>query len=97
MIRILFLYFIPACIWLYFVVEAAMTRNPRLLPRYAWVLLTMFAPGFGTLLWLFFGRTRRRPTRSSAPDDDPRFLRKLDDEVWRKRMRERRNRKEEDK
>ena len=94
MIRVLLFYFVPACIWLYFVIEASMTRSPRLMPRYAWVLLTALAPGVGTLLWLVFGRARRRPTRSAAPDDDPRFLRKLDDEVWRKRLRDRRNRKE---
>lgn len=71
-----------------------MTRSPRLMPRYAWVLVTLLAPGVGTLLWVIAGRQRRRPMRSSAPDDDPRFLRALDDEVWRKRMRDRRNRKE---
>lgn len=92
MIRVLFLYFIPMCIWLYFVVEAMLTRNPSTLPRYAWVLLTLLLPGVGTLLWIVFGR--RRTPRTKAPDDDARFLRSLDDEVWRRRLRDRRNRKQ---
>ena len=90
MIRLLLLYFVPACIWLYAIVEASLTRNPSVLPRYAWTLVTLLLPGVGTLLWFVFGR--RRSARSSAPDDDPRFLRALDDEVWRKRLRDWRNR-----
>lgn len=88
MLRILFilaLFFI----YLYAVVEAAQTRTPNVLPRYAWVLLTILLPGVGTLLWFFFGRRQRR---SMAPDDDPRFLRKLDDEVWKRKLRDWRNR-----
>lgn len=91
-IRVLLLYFIPACIWLYAVVEASLTRNPSVLPRYAWVLLTILLPGAGTLLWFVFGRRRR--SRSSAPDDDARFLRSIDEELWKKRLRDWRNRKE---
>ncbi|MHB0929557.1 MAG: PLDc N-terminal domain-containing protein [Candidatus Nanopelagicales bacterium] len=83
-------FFILVAVWLYFIVEASMTRNPNVLPRYAWVLLTLFLPGVGTLLWFVFGRQRR--IRSTAPDDDPRFLRSLDDEVWKKRLRDWRNR-----
>ncbi|MHB0928191.1 MAG: PLDc N-terminal domain-containing protein [Candidatus Nanopelagicales bacterium] len=84
------LFFVLAAVWLYFIVEASMTRNPNLLPRYAWVLLTLLLPGLGTLLWFVFGRQRR--IRAAAPDDDPRFLRSLDDEVWKKRLRDWRNR-----
>jgi hypothetical protein len=88
MLRILFflaLFFI----YLYAVIEAAQTRAPNKLPRYAWVLLTMLLPGVGTILWFFFGR---RQQRTAAPDDDPRFLRKLDDEVWKRKLREWRKR-----
>lgn len=77
-------------IWLYFIVEASMTRHPNVLPRYAWVLITLLLPGVGTALWFFFGRVRRR--RALGPDDDARFLRSLDDEVWRRRLRDWRNR-----
>jgi uncharacterized membrane protein len=34
------------------------------------------------------GRSSRGP---AAPDDDPRFLRQLDDEAWQRKMRERRD------
>ena len=88
MLRILFflaLFFV----YLYAVVEASMTRAPNVLPRYAWVLLTLLLPGIGTLLWLFVGRRQRR---TIAPDDDARFLRKLDDEVWKRKLREWRKR-----
>lgn len=93
MIRVIVFYFIPACIYLYAVVEAALTRNPNVLPRYAWVLVTLLLPGVGTLLWLLAGRRRR--ARSLGPDDDTRFLRSLDEEVWKRRLRDWRNRKDE--
>ena len=88
MLRILFflaLFFI----YLYAVIEVAQTRGPNVLLRYAWVLLTLMLPGLGTLLWFFFGK---RKYRTSAPDDDPRFLRRLDDEVWKRKLRDWRNR-----
>ncbi len=86
-------FFVLAAVWLYFIVEAAMTRNPNVLPRYAWVLLTMLLPGVGTLLWVVFGSRRRDSLH--APDDDAHFLRSLEDEVWRKRLRDWRNRRDE--
>lgn len=89
MTRFLFV-FVLVCVWLYFVVEASLTRNPNKLPRYAWVLVTCLLPGVGTALWVLFGRIRR--SRSIAPEDDPRFLRSLDDEMWRRRLRDWRNR-----
>ena len=90
MLRLFLLYFVPTCIYLWCIVEASMTRNPSLLPRYAWVFLTLLLPGVGSLLWLVFGRVRRQ--RALGPDDDPRFLRSIDDEVWRRRLRDWRRR-----
>ena len=95
LMRILLIY-LAVFAWLYCIVEASLTRNPNLLPRYAWVLLTLLLPGVGSLLWFFFGRHRRRNSRSLAPDDDARFLRSLDDDLWRKRLRDWRNRRESD-
>lgn len=86
-------FFVLVAVWLYFIVEASLTRNPNMLPRYAWVLLTMLLPGVGTLLWYVFGRRRQR---TRAPDDDMRFLRSLDDEVWKRRLRDWRNRKDDE-
>lgn len=88
MLRVV-LYLAVFFVYLYAVVEASQTRSPSVLPRYAWVLLTLLLPGVGTVLWFFFGRRR---LRTAGPDDDPRFLRKLDDEVWKRKLRDWRNR-----
>jgi len=63
----------------------------RNLPKWFWILLIIFVPIVGPVLWLVLGRPerprsgfvsgypqdqRRRPA-SGAPDDDPDFLRQL--------------------
>lgn len=67
-------------------------RARRGLPRVLW-LLVVLVPVVGAVLWLVLSRTggsaagpRRRPARPVAPDDDPDFLRRLDQE---RRRRER--------
>ena len=87
--RILFVLLVLVLPTLYAIVDASLTRSPNALPRYAWVLLTIFLPIVGPLLWFIVGRPRisRAP---GAPDDDARFLRKLEDDLWRKRLRDRR-------
>ena len=64
----------------------AASANPgqvRVLPKFAWVLLCLFVPLVGGLLYITIGRpidgdsgqgAKRRPI---APDDDPDFLRDL--------------------
>lgn len=56
----------------------------RSLPKPAWVLIIIFLPLVGVVLWFTLGRPRytsqgpvARPT-VVAPDDDPEFLRNLD-------------------
>lgn len=66
-----------AVFWLWSVVEASSTQTPRMMPRWSWVLLTLFAPGVGGLLWFAAGRPRRNPKRPPAPDDDQDFLKSL--------------------
>jgi hypothetical protein len=75
-------------------------RTPRLeartLPKMLWLALVVLIPLIGGILWFFLGRPR--PTSGGlfrrrgpiAPDDDPKFLKGLDEEAWRRRMRERR-------
>lgn len=87
--RILFVLIVVVFPTLYALVDATLTRSPNALPRYAWVFLTIFLPLAGPLLWFVVGRPRGR-TASGAPDDDARFLGKLDDDLWRKRLRDRR-------
>ena len=52
-------------------------------------------PLIGGVIWLVWGRPRPEPRRGRrghpiAPDDDPRFMRQLDEQAWRQRMRRRR-------
>lgn len=84
-----------AGIWLVFTVfvtvfaASARSTEVRNLPKWAWVLLCLFIPFVGGLLYLFLGRPLPKPeefnrgrggsrTRTTiAPDDDPEFLRRL--------------------
>ncbi|MFJ5598318.1 PLD nuclease N-terminal domain-containing protein [Micromonospora parva] len=67
----------------------------RALPRIAWVLIILFFPLVGSIAWFIVGRTpspgaragwpggtggaqRQRP-RPVAPDDDPEFLRSVEE------------------
>ena len=55
-------------------------------PRWAWVLLILLLPPLGALAWLLLGHRRgpsappARAQRPVAPDDDPEFLWRLDQE-----------------
>ncbi|MFG1883493.1 PLD nuclease N-terminal domain-containing protein [Micromonospora sp. NPDC049102] len=67
----------------------------RALPRIAWVLIILFFPLVGSIAWFVAGRepgaparlawpggtgaTERQPRRPLAPDDDPEFLRSVQD------------------
>jgi hypothetical protein len=67
------------------VFAAAANKNEvRLLPKWAWVLLSLVIPFFGGLLYLMVGRplgkgpaNPGKNRRVVAPDDDPNFLRDL--------------------
>lgn len=60
------------------------------LPKLVWIVLIVFVPFVGPIVWLLMSRTQggpqeavvRRPSppvsRSLAPDDDPDFLKSLD-------------------
>ena len=86
-------------LWIYCIVDVisadeALVRN---LPKIVWLLLVIILPVVGSVVWLVVGRperagfrpgttTSRRPLRSiTAPDDDPQFLARLDDETKRLR------------
>ena len=85
-------------LYISFIVDVLRTpgTDVRNLPKGLWLLIVVLLPILGGGLWWLFGRTRRpggsRWGRRApvAPDDDPRFLRKLDDDVWSERMRRRR-------
>lgn len=73
----------------------------RGLPKWAWIVLIVVIPWVGPITWLFVGRERTfgggprgdggQPRRKGplAPDEDPDFLRRLDEDIRRER-RERR-------
>jgi hypothetical protein len=71
------------------------SRESRRLPVFVWLLIVIVLPVLGGLIWWLLGRVwpdrgRKRRTIAS-PDDDPRFLRQLDEEAWKRKMRERRD------
>lgn len=83
---------------------------PQRIRRYSrtfWLVASLI-PVFGAMLWFAVGRPKggttgstaprvislRNPNRSPAPDDDPAFLRRLDEEAWRLKREEQRKRKE---
>ncbi|MDN5686811.1 MAG: PLD nuclease N-terminal domain-containing protein [Brachybacterium sp.] len=71
----------------------------RGVPKWAWVVLIVLLPWVGPITWLVVGKDRPnegwtdRPRRDgpTAPDEDPEFLRRLDEDIRRER-RERRQR-----
>ena len=82
----------------------------RTLPKVVWLLVVVVVPFVGAIAWLLAGRPVAEETRSAgtalrvawgrtrrtpAPDDDPTFLRRLGDEEWTRRMRARRERRQE--
>lgn len=86
-------------VYIWFIIDVIRTPRPqvRSLPKWLWFLLVILIPIIGGVLWFIWGRAkpapgsrfgRRRGPR--APDDDPNFLKKVDEEAWRQRMRQRR-------
>lgn len=71
-------------------------QEVRILPKSLWLAIVVLIPIIGGAFWFFLGRPKQSPGRwfarkqPLAPDDDPTFLKALEDEAWRRRMRERR-------
>jgi hypothetical protein len=87
--------------YIYCIIDVLRTpkQNARTLPKFVWLIIVIVIPLVGGAFWLLLGRPwpvgglsgkKRGP---QAPDDDPRFLRKLDDEAWVDKMRKRREQK----
>ena len=97
MLRVV-LVLLAVALYIYFIIDVARTPKgqARTLPKWLWLVLVIVLPLVGGALWLLLGRVWpqgggfRRKRGPVAPDDDPRFLRKLDDDVWSKKMRRRR-------
>ena len=72
----------------YAIVDCALLDRTRIrgLARGWWILIILFVPVIGGLLWFIIGRgsaarVGRGGRRTVAPDDDMEFLRRLDSDV----------------
>ncbi|UVJ38802.1 PLDc N-terminal domain-containing protein [Arthrobacter sp. CJ23] len=73
-------------IYVYGLVDVIRTdgRSTRGLSKPAWLVVVVFLPVLGAILWFIFGRpyaARKAPktlSHPTAPDDDPEFLRNLE-------------------
>jgi hypothetical protein len=90
---------LAVAVYIYCIIDVARTPRgeTRNLPKWLWLILVVFVPLIGSALWLALGRVWRAPGSRFyrrrgpvAPDDDPNFLKKLDDDVWVKKMQRRR-------
>ena len=80
-------------VWLLFTVfvtvfaASAKKNEVRNLPKWAWIVICLFVPIVGGLLYLVLGRPIGGPrnrfgkTKIVAPDDDPAFLRDLSEKL----------------
>ena len=88
-------------LWIYCIFDVISTDESlvRNVPKMIWLLIVIFVPTVGSIAWLLLGRpegagfkigdtsTYRPPARRQLPpDDDPRFLAKIDDETRRLRQ-----------
>ena len=88
-------------LWIYCVFDAISSDETliRNLPKMFWLLIVIFVPTIGSIAWLLLGRPegasfkigdtsayRPSPRRQLPPDDDPRFLSRLDEDARRLRM-----------
>lgn len=90
MIRAIFIIGIAALavgVIIYSLIDCARSeaRDIRGIRRGPWLAVIILLPVIGGLLWLFLGRPRylppgAKPSRGKGPDDDPEFLRKLDEQ-----------------
>ena len=71
---------------IYALIECAQSDKyaVRAIPKWGWLLVILLLPVVGAVLWLLFGRPRkndaaREPQRGRGPDDDPQFLRNLEE------------------
>ena len=85
--RYFLLFLVVVGIFTVFVTVFAASANKnevRTMPKWAWVLVCLLFPLIGGVLYLLVGRPvggAKQQTRIVAPDDDPEFLRKLNEQI----------------
>ncbi|WP_351226783.1 PLDc N-terminal domain-containing protein [Streptomyces sp. NPDC002133] len=87
MLRVL-MFLVPLALSIYAFIDCISTdeQEIRHIPKPIWAILVLLFPLVGSISWLVAGkkRTAARPERGGrwvAPDDNPDFLRSLDDET----------------
>ncbi|MGK5530103.1 PLD nuclease N-terminal domain-containing protein [Streptomyces sp. URMC 129] len=91
MLRVL-LFLVPLALAIYALVDCISSKDEEIkhLPKLFWILLIVLAWVIGPLAWIFVGRDRAFPGRGAsarrpasggwvAPDDNPDFLRSLNE------------------
>lgn len=90
---------------LYALIDVVLSRGDdvRSLPKTLWAVVVLVVPVLGAAAWFVWGRPRplgdgslapgkgRAPV---APDDDPAFLRQIDDLTWSEKMKKRREKRD---
>jgi hypothetical protein len=77
---LLILALVLTAFWVYTIVDCSVqpANRHRGVSKPIWILIVIFLPVLGGLLWLFVGRVRRATiVARRAPDDDPEFLEKI--------------------
>ncbi|MCQ9385581.1 PLD nuclease N-terminal domain-containing protein [Brevibacterium sp. 50QC2O2] len=97
---------ILVAITLYSLFDCAMRDRTviRIMPKWGWFFIILFIPLIGLLMWYIFGRgtvagpggSAGKPSRRGpiAPDDDPEYLRRIQDDLEQRRRREAHEREE---
>jgi hypothetical protein len=94
-VKILLLYIVPITLMVYALIDCATDEDVERtsVPKALWMVLIILLPYIGSIAWIVVSKASRpdarrdRPGRPGpvAPDDDPDFLRRLDEESRRRR------------
>ncbi|MEV0962639.1 MULTISPECIES: PLD nuclease N-terminal domain-containing protein [unclassified Streptomyces] len=86
MLRVL-MFLVPLALSIYAFIDCISTdeKEIRHIPKPLWAILVLLFPLVGSISWLIAGKDRgaRRPSRRGgwvAPDDNPEFLKSLDED-----------------
>ena len=99
------LYAIGFVVVLYAFIDVVLSRGDdvRSVPKALWAVVVVLVPILGAVGWFVWGRPRVQAAGSPgggrgrgpvAPDDDPAFLRQIDDVTWSEKMRRRREKRD---
>ncbi len=101
--RYFLLFLVVVGIFTVFVTVFAASANKnevRTMPKWAWVLVCLLFPLIGGVLYLLVGRpvsSGKGQTRIIAPDDDPDFLRNLNEKIRKQKEQEQREKEQREK